>query len=178
MPKVLTIWRQQLITNAFFLNSFLELQSYDINANFNLKNNMYIFNDKSNMYSLLKNFLTNIKNKNHSACVLNHFSCVQLFATPCTVALQAALSTGFCKQEYWSGLPCPFPRDLPDPGIEPASAVSPALQMDSLPLSYQGNPKSTLKSTISIVLYKKENEKWPHLCQSFTLPSSHKCLWF
>ena len=55
---------------------------------------MYIFDDKSNMYSLeKKNFLTNIENKNHSACVLYHFSCLQLFATPCTVALQAPLST-------------------------------------------------------------------------------------
>ena len=40
---------------------------------------------------------------------------------------------GFSRQEYWSGLPCPPPRDLPDPGIQPASPVSPALQADSLP---------------------------------------------
>ena len=33
---------------------------------------------------------------------------------------------GFSRQEYWSGLPCPFPRDLPDLGIEPASLMSPA----------------------------------------------------
>ena len=39
-------------------------------------------------------------------------------ATPWTVACQAPLSMGFCKQEYWSGLPCPPPGDLPDPGIE------------------------------------------------------------
>ena len=52
---------------------------------------------------------------------------VQLFATPWTVARQAPLSMGFSRQEYWSGLPCPPPGDLPDPGIEPASPVSPAL---------------------------------------------------
>ena len=36
-------------------------------------------------------------------------------------ACQAPLSMGFSRQEYWSGLPCPSPEDLPDPGIEPGS---------------------------------------------------------
>ena len=49
------------------------------------------------------------------------------FATPGTVAHQASLSMAFSRQEYWSGLPCPYPGDLPDPGIEPASLMSPAL---------------------------------------------------
>ena len=53
------------------------------------------------------------------ACVLIHFSRVRLFVTPWTVALQAPLSMGFSRQDYWSGLPCPPPGDLP-PGIEPA----------------------------------------------------------
>ena len=48
-------------------------------------------------------------------------------ATPLTLAHQAPLSMGFLGQEYWSGLPFPPPGDLPDPGIEPASPVSPAL---------------------------------------------------
>ena len=48
----------------------------------------------------------------------------------------APLSMGFSRQEYWSGLPCPSPRDLPDPGIEPMSPVAPALQADSLPLGH------------------------------------------
>ena len=48
---------------------------------------------------------------------------------------------GFSRQEYWSGLPCPSPGDLPDPGIEP---VSPALQADSLPLSHQGRSTTIL----------------------------------
>ena len=52
------------------------------------------------------------------ACVLSH---VQLFVTPCTVAHQAPLSMGFFRQEYWNGLPCPPPGDLPDPGIKPIS---------------------------------------------------------
>ena len=50
-----------------------------------------------------------------------------LFETPQTVAYQATLSVGFSRQEYWSGLPFPSPGDLPDPGIEPKSTVSPAL---------------------------------------------------
>ena len=61
------------------------------------------------------------------ACVLSHFSRVQLFATPRTVARQAPLSMGFSRQEYWHGLPCPPPGDLPDLGIEPGSLMSPAL---------------------------------------------------
>ena len=66
------------------------------------------------------------------AWVLSHFSLVQLFATPWTVAHQAPLSMGFSRQEYWNGLPCPSPEDLPEPGIESASPASPALQADSL----------------------------------------------
>ena len=46
--------------------------------------------------------------------------------TPWTVAFQAPLSMGFSRQEYWSGLPFPPLGDLPDPGIEPMSPVSPA----------------------------------------------------
>ena len=61
------------------------------------------------------------------ACVLSHFSCVRLLATPWTVACQASLSMGFSRQEYWTGLPFPSPGDLPDPGIEPPSLMSPAL---------------------------------------------------
>ena len=53
--------------------------------------------------------------------------CVRLFATPWTVALQAPVSMEFSRQEYWSGLPCPPPGDLPDPGIELVSLKSHAL---------------------------------------------------
>ena len=61
------------------------------------------------------------------ACMLIHCSRVQLFATPWTVARQAPLSMGFSKQEYWSGLLCPPPGDLPDPGIKPVFLMSSAL---------------------------------------------------
>ena len=62
------------------------------------------------------------------ACaMLSCFSRVQFFVTPWTVARQASLSMGFSRQEYWSGLPCPPPGDLPDPGIEPMSLKAPTL---------------------------------------------------
>ena len=55
------------------------------------------------------------------------FSRVQLFVTPWTAACQAPLSIGFSRQEYCSGLPCPPPENLPDPGIEPMFLMSPTL---------------------------------------------------
>ena len=64
---------------------------------------------------------------NLRACMLSWFYHVRLFATPWTVARQAPLSVGFSRQEYWSGLPCPPPGDLPDPGMEPESFMSPTL---------------------------------------------------
>ena len=60
------------------------------------------------------------------SCVLSRFSCVQLFATLWTVACQAPLFMGFSRQD-WSGLLCPPPGDLPNPGIKPASLISAAL---------------------------------------------------
>ena len=61
------------------------------------------------------------------ACLKSHFSHVQLLAILWTIAPQVPLSMGFSRQEYWSGLPFPSPGDLPDPGIESSSLVSPAL---------------------------------------------------
>ena len=54
-------------------------------------------------------------------------SCVPVFVTLWAMAHQTLLSMGFSRQEYWSGLPCLPPEELPDPGIEPASLMSPAL---------------------------------------------------
>ena len=59
--------------------------------------------------------------------ILSHFFRVQLCVTLWTVACQVPLPKGFSRQEYWSGLPCPPPGDLPNPGIEPTSLDSPAL---------------------------------------------------
>ena len=79
---------------------------------------------------------------------MKSLSCVQLFATPWTVAYQAPPSMGFSRQEYWSGLPFPSPEDLPDPGIEPRS---PTLQADSLQSKPPGKPKNTGVGSLSLL---------------------------
>ena len=70
-------------------------------------------------------------------CQPSHFSHVWLFVTPGTVACQAPLSMVFSRQKYRSGLPCPPPGDLSDPGIKP---MAPSLQVDSLPAEPPGQP--------------------------------------
>ena len=87
------------------------------------------------------------------AQLLSH---IQLFGTPWTVACQTSLSMEVSRQEYWSGLPFPTSGDLPDPGIEPPSSVSPALQQIVYSLSHRGSPlllKPTCKSPRSWVLW-------------------------
>ena len=64
-------------------------------------------------------------------------SCIQLSATPWTIACQTPLSMGFSRQEYWSGLPFLSPEDLPDLRIKPES---PTMQTDSLLSEPQGKP--------------------------------------
>ena len=82
------------------------------------------------------------------ACMLSRFSRVQLYATLWTVAHQAPLSTGFSRQEYWSGLPFPSRGDLPDPGIKP---WSPALQADSLPTELPGKLPGNSRNSLNIL---------------------------
>ena len=68
-------------------------------------------------------------------------SYVWLLGTPGTTAHHAPLSMGFSRPEYWSGLPFPFPGDLPDLGTE----LTPlAWQVDSLPMSYLGSLTSNI----------------------------------
>ena len=74
--------------------------------------------------------------------MLSCFSHVQLFATLWTVARQAPQSMGFSRQEYWSGLPCFPPGDLPDPGVKP---LSPALQVDFFTVEPLGQPLNIRK---------------------------------
>ena len=73
---------------------------------------------------------------------------VQLFETLWTVAHQTPLSMVFSRQEYWSGLPCPLPGDLPNPGIKPRS---PILQANSLPPEPPGKPKNTAVGSPSLL---------------------------
>ena len=69
-------------------------------------------------------------------CYAKSLSCVLLFETPWTVAHQAPLSMGVSRQEYWSGLPCPPSRDLPDPGLCLSHLLN--WQAGSLPLAPPG----------------------------------------
>ena len=69
---------------------------------------------------------------------IQSLSHVQLFVILWTVAHQTPPSMGFSRQECLTGLPCPSPGDIPDPGIEPMS--SPALKVDSLPVVPPGKP--------------------------------------
>ena len=88
-----------------------------------LRENIYI--------SYMKFFSMGALSPNLLICVL----VIQLCSTLCdplTIAHQAALSMGFSRQDYWSGLPFSPPGDLSNPKIEPGSPVSPILQTDSL----------------------------------------------
>ena len=82
-------------------------------------------------------------------------SLLRLFETPWTVAYQASPSMGFSRQEYWSGLPFPFPGHLPDPGIEPRS---PALEEDALTSEPPGKPRRKL------VQFRSVAQSCPTLC--------------
>ena len=86
-------------------------------------------------------------------CVKSLQSCPTL-CNPWTVACLASLSIGFSRQEYWSGLPCPSPGDLPDPGTESQSLVSPALIggfFTSFPLVSPGKPLGFFKLVTSLI---------------------------
>ena len=67
--------------------------------------------------------------------------------TPWTVACQAPLFVEFPRNDYWSGLPFPYPRNLPDPGIKP---VFSALQVDSFTDEPTGKPKDIMTSSFLI----------------------------
>ena len=110
-------------------------------------------------------------------CVPAHsLSRVWLFVTPRTVAHQVPLSLAFFRQESWSGLPCPPPGDLPDPGFQPASPVSPAKQVDSLPASpslmYQIRLDQISRSVMSASLRPHESQHARPPCPSLT-PGVH-----
>ena len=60
-------------------------------------------------------------------CLCSVTQSCRFFAAPWTVPCQAPLPMEFSRQEYWNGVPFPTPGDLPDPGMEPAFLVSPAL---------------------------------------------------
>ena len=88
------------------------------------------FHKPSSLSLIISNFLNSVQS----------LSRVRLFVTPWTVARQTSLSMGFSRQEYWSGLPCPPPGDLSNPGIEPRSH---SLQADSIQSEPPGKPMNT-----------------------------------
>ena len=74
--------------------------------------------------------------------MLSCFSCVQLFATPWAVDHKAPLFMRVPRHEYWKGLPFPSPGDLPNPGIEPVSLVSPSLVGGFFTIEPPGKPEN------------------------------------
>ena len=110
--------------------------------------------------------------------LFSHFSWVQLCVTLWTVARQAPLSMEFCSQEHWSGLPCPPPGDLPNPGIEP---WSPVLQADSLPAELSGKPKNIGLGTLSLCqgIFLTQESNWGLLhCRQILYQLSYTWYWF
>ena len=80
--------------------------------------------------------------------VLSCFSRFRLCTTLWSVACQAPLSVGFSRQEYWSRLPFPSPGNLPNPGIKPASLVSPVLVGGFFTSVPPGKPKISQRFSV------------------------------
>ena len=94
-------------------------------------------------------------------CAKLLLSCPTLCDPLWTVACQAPLSMGFFMQEYWSGLPFPPPGGLPDPGMEPVSPVSPALQVRSLLAEPLVSPTRTSNGSILVLSYSMDDDWSP-----------------
>ena len=115
--------------------------------------------------------------------MLSRFSHVRLSVTPWTVVLQAPLSMGFSRQEYWSGLPCLPPGDLSETGIERVTPMSPVLQADSLPAEPLGKPlvdSTNLKSNLAkMCLHINEaGSRWvPHSVGGWRASGSSQVTW-
>ena len=76
---------------------------------------------------------------------------VQICVTPWTVAHQAPRSMGFSWHEYWGGLPCPPPGDLPYPRIEPMSLIAPALAGMFFTVEPLGSPQYCTNNPLKII---------------------------
>ena len=110
--------------------------------------------------------------------MLSCFSHVRLFEILWTIAHQAPLSMGFSRQEYWSGLQCPPPGDLPNPGFEPMSVMFPALAGEffttnttwEAPSSHT-SPHHSLSSNKNkrLLLFSAEPYPWKTLLQILTV---------
>ena len=110
--------------------------------------------------------------------MLSRFSRVQLFATLWTVASQAPLSMGFSRQEYWSGLPCSPPGDLPNPGTKSASLMSPALagRFFTTRATWEASSTLDLLPNGTNVVINMNSGSWALLC-CITVPmASHQSI--
>ena len=92
-------------------------------------------------------------------------NCFQLFTTPRTVACKTPLSMGVSRQEDWSGLPCPPPGGLPDPGFEPMSPASPPLTGGFITTEPAGKPVHPLNlpthsAEIYVYFIPRYYQKW------------------
>ena len=131
---------------------------------------------------LKQTFLWVNKLKLWSAWVLSCFSHVQLFATLWTVAPQGLLSMRFSRREYWRGLLFPPPGDLPDPGIQPTSLISPALTGGFFITSTNWEVHIHMHKYIHIFVFKFYNnlgqkvKQAMFLCQSFSYKKT-EALW-
>ena len=107
--------------------------------------------------------------------MLRRFSHVWFFATLWIVAHQSPLSMGFSRQEYWSGLPCSPPGDLPDPGIKPTSFMSLALAGGFFTISttWEAHKSTIFQCKIKIKLkIKKKESRARSRFEEWNLPSS------
>ena len=113
-----------------------------------------------------------------SSCMQSHFSCVRLFVTLWMVAHHAPLSMGFCRQQYWHGLPCPPAGDLPDPRIKPTSLTSPALA-SGLSLEPPGKPMDHYSPSFSHQCGWSSSYNDPLFYNSHSISASltHQSIW-
>ena len=92
---------------------------------FTIAINKVLFNNKHYYYAYMQPLSS--KSRHHLYHYKEQESHIRLFTAPQTIARQAPLSMGFSRQEYWSKFPFPTPEDLPDPGIELTTLMSPTL---------------------------------------------------
>ena len=93
-----------------------------------------------------------------------------------TAAIRLLCPWRFSRQEHWCGFPCPPPGDLPNPGIEPPSPESLALQAASLPLSHQGSPTEQAKvPELSFTTYWLQVRRSPLLPEETSSWSKKSC---
>ena len=119
---IITTWGEKKTKKKRFIFSTLKSYLFGLLNNFLDEMDRKVLNFRKNLCINIERFFCLC-----GYCVFSRFCHVRLCVTPWTVARQAPLFTGLSRQEYWSGLPCPPPGGLPNPGIQPVSLMSPEL---------------------------------------------------